>query len=327
MAKDENNLISFGSVSLVRQGEHTFFSLTLPSELLATTCYVVNREEDPIKGFQRELDEKRAREIATYIDEGLGTIPSSVVLSAQEEIDLKYNARSKTLTFKALRKGFLIIDGQHRVYGFTFAKKAFRVPVIIYSGLSKRDESRLFIDINSKQRGVPPELLLDIKKMAEYENDQESFLREIFDLFLQDPSSCLIGKLSASSKAKNKISRVTFNISMRPLLKVFGGKSADEIYEILNSYYSAFYEAVLNPHEVPDLMVNATFFKAVAAFFPVVAPKVKDRYGAIYTVDNFYSILHKVGNNIKSSKLQSRASAFKPLVAAFEETLKGEFEL
>ena len=154
---------SFGSVSLVRQGDHKFYSLTLPSELLGDTCYVVNREEDPLDGFQRELDAKRATEIAAYIDRGLGTIPSSIILSAQEEADLKYDSKKKTISFLKIPKAFLIIDGQHRVYGFMKAKSAIRVPVIIYAELSKRDETRLFIDINSKQKGVPTELLLDIR--------------------------------------------------------------------------------------------------------------------------------------------------------------------
>src|SRR5690606_40121758 len=83
--QDMSNKESFGSVSLVRQGEHRFYSFTMPSDILAETCYVINRDEDPIEGFQRELDKKRAMEIANYIDSGLGTIPSSIVLSAQEE--------------------------------------------------------------------------------------------------------------------------------------------------------------------------------------------------------------------------------------------------
>jgi hypothetical protein len=51
---------SYGSVSLVRQGDHRFYSFTMPSNVLAETCFVVNRDEDPIEGFQRELDIKRA---------------------------------------------------------------------------------------------------------------------------------------------------------------------------------------------------------------------------------------------------------------------------
>jgi hypothetical protein len=66
------------SVSLVTQGNHRFYTLTMPSEVLANTCYVTTRDEDPKKGFQRVLDSNRAQQIADYIDMGFGTIPTSI---------------------------------------------------------------------------------------------------------------------------------------------------------------------------------------------------------------------------------------------------------
>lgn len=319
--------LRFSSVSLVRQGEHRFYSLTLPSELLAETCFVIGRDEDPIKGFQRELDEKRAKEIAAYIDSGLGTIPSSIVLSSQPEADLVYDRFRKSLSFNKVRKAFLIIDGQHRVYGFMHATKAFRVPVVIYAGLSRRDETRLFIDINSKQKGVPAELLLDIKKLAEYEKDEDQLLREIFDTFLNDSASVLYGKLSPSSKVAGKISRSVFNTALKPLVRVFGDRSPGELYEILNAYLLAVNEGVLRLHQQESLLSNSIFFRAICAFFLIVAPKVKDRFGAIYTADNFFYFLEQVGSNIKSSKLKGVGSAYKPIVENLEEALKGTFQL
>jgi DGQHR domain-containing protein len=323
----EAERLRFASVSLVRQAEHRFYSLTLPSELLAETCFVIAREEDPLKGFQRELDEKRAREIAAYIDSGLGTIPSAIILSAQPDAELDYDRQKKSLSFNRIRKAFLIIDGQHRVFGFMLAKKAFRVPVIIYSGLSRRDETRLFIDINSKQKGVPAELLLDIKKLAEYEKSEEELLREIFDTFMQEPASALYGKLSPSSKVAGKISRSVFNTALKPLLRVFGGKGQAELYEILNAYFVALAGGVLRRHNIADLLFNPIFFRASCAFFLIVAPKVKDRFGAIYTADNFHFFLEQVGENIKPSKLKGTGSAYKPIVDALEDALKGSFQL
>jgi len=301
--------------------------LSLPTEILEKTCFVVNRDEDPIDGFQRELDVKRAQDIANYIDKGLGTIPSAIILSAQEDAEIDYKSRGKSISFMLDEKAFLIIDGQHRVYGFILAKKALRVPVIIYNGLSKRDETRLFIDVNSKQRGVPPELLLDIKKMADYESTQEEFLRAIFDLFNSESDSYLYGKLSPASKSKGKITRSTFNTAMKPLIKNFGGKSEYDIYSILNSYLIAFDTGVLSKHDLFDQIVNTTFFKAVCGLFPLVAGRVKDRYGAIYDVDNFYEFTVVVGANTKKSALKPKGSAYKPLLKILEASLKDSFEL
>ncbi|SIS44539.1 DGQHR domain-containing protein [Neptunomonas antarctica] len=319
--------VSFGSVSLVRQGDHRFYSFTMPSDVLAETCYVVNRDEDPIEGFQRELDKKRASEIANYIDAGLGTIPSSIVLSAQDGCGFYYDSKKKSVSFSNINKAFLIIDGQHRVYGFKLAKTALRIPVVVYENLSKRDESRLFIDINSKQKGVPTELLLDIKKMAEYENDTEQYLRELFDTFSKESDSVLYNRLSASKREKGKITRSVFNTALKPLVKVFGNKTSDEIYEIYNSYLVAFNEGVLVPHQLVEQAFNTTVFKAIAGFFPIITARVKDRFGAIYSVDNYYEFTQMTGQRIKPIKIENPTNAYKPLVEHLEESLKQEFTL
>ncbi len=85
------------SVSLVTQGGHRFYTLTMPSHVLARTCFVTNRFDDPLTGFQRRLDRKRAQQIADYIDKEHGTIPNSIVLSAQADADARVIGRGKTL--------------------------------------------------------------------------------------------------------------------------------------------------------------------------------------------------------------------------------------
>ncbi len=88
------------AASLITQGDHRFYTLSMPSDVLAFTCTVDRRDENPIDGFQRYLDKKRAQGIADYIDSGLGTIPTSIVLSAQETAQMKYSSSKRTLRFK-----------------------------------------------------------------------------------------------------------------------------------------------------------------------------------------------------------------------------------
>ena len=265
------------SVSLVTQGHHRFYTLTMPSEVLANTCFVTSRDEDPKTGFQRVLDRKRAQEIANYIDVGFGTIPTSIVLSAQPAAELKVVGRGKTLQFNDNPKAFLILDGQHRVYGFSLAKTSLRVPVVIYNSLSPRDESRLFIDINTKQRPVPNELLLDIKKLAEYENQTENLLGEVFDLFHSAPSSPLLGLLSPHERASSRISRVTFNAGLKQLLGVFANSDPETIYVALSSYLSSFIGGA-KEIKAPDIIAKPTVFRAVMMLFPEAAQRVQDKF-------------------------------------------------
>ncbi|WP_099649318.1 DGQHR domain-containing protein [Paracoccus yeei] len=166
-------------------------------------------------------------------------MPNSIVLSAQSVADLKVVGRGKTLEFNRSPGAFLILDGQHRVYGFSKAKTTLRVPVVIYNGLSRREENRLFIDINTKQKPVPSQLLLDIKQLAETESESEEILREVFDLFHNEADSALSGYMSPATAAKSKITRVTFNNGLSPLLQLFTSRGSDEVYQIINSYLKA----------------------------------------------------------------------------------------
>jgi DGQHR domain-containing protein len=319
--------VNIGSVSLVRQKEHRFYSFTMPSDLLADCCFVINRDDDPEGGFQRVLDKKRAKEIAEYIDSGLGTIPSSIVLSAQPECEFSYDSKRKTISFNRISKAFMIIDGQHRVYGFKLCKTILRIPVVVYDSLSKRDETRLFIDINSKQKGVPTELLLDIKKMAEYENDQEEYLRELFNMFSDRDDSALYNRLSASKKIAGKISRPVFNAALKPLFKIIGDKIPEDIYNIYNSYLVAFNAGILRPNALESQLCNTTLFKAISGFFPIVTAKIKDRYGPDYSVDNYYEYIIIIASRIQVSKISNPGAAYKPIVDHFETCLKSEFTL
>lgn len=314
------------SISQVTQGAHKFYTCTIPSDVLARCSFVSTRDDDPKEGFQRVLDRKRAAEIAKYIDTGLGTIPSSIILSAQKEADLKIVGNGKTVEFNDFSKSFLVLDGQHRVYGFSLAESKLRVPVVIYNELSRRDESRLFIDINSKQRGVPNELLLDIKQLADYEDNEEQLMREVFDLFKDEPESAFLNKFSASTRAQKKITRVTFNGSFKPLMGLFRGKDADEIYAILNAYFLAFH-AGLSDLDCEDTLLSSIVFRGVSGFFPTVAAKLKDRYGADYTVDNFYNVMESMFPKIKPVKFKKPGSSYRSLIEHLDANLKSEFSL
>ncbi|WP_375211226.1 DGQHR domain-containing protein [Hyphococcus sp.] len=322
---DNENRLRF-SVSLVKQGKHQFYTLTMPSEVLARTCSVTTRKEDPEKGFQRELDAKRAKEIAEYIDRGLGTIPSSIVLSAQESAELKIVGRGKTIEFTDTPGAFLILDGQHRVYGFSKAKTSLRVPVVIYNGLSRTEETRLFIDINTKQKPVPSQLLLDIKQLADIETETEQTLRDIFDLFDKDRHSALAGYMSPAESARNKITRVTFNQAAKPLLGIFPGRESTEIYEILNSYVEALNIEIVKKTNEP-LLSKPVVFRAFMAFFKPVAQRVVDKFGNEYSASNFHSVIAPVFQNMQIKKLEKPGTSWSKLKDYLEERLSSKLVL
>jgi DNA sulfur modification protein DndB len=119
-------------------------------------CFVARRKEDSQEGFQRALTEVRADDISRYLSSGNGSIPTNVVLSAQSEAVLQYNARSKQIIFERVPRAFLVLDGQHRLWGYSKCPVKHRVPVAIYEGLSRAEEAKLFIDIKQINEAFRP---------------------------------------------------------------------------------------------------------------------------------------------------------------------------
>jgi DGQHR domain-containing protein len=306
------------SVANVTQGKFRFYTLTVPSRVLAKTCYATTPDEDPDKGFQRVLERKRAQEIADYIDSGVAPIPTSIVLSAQTDANLTIIGRGKTVQFDDDRHAFLILDGQHRVYGFSLAKTDVRVPVVIFNGLTVVEESRLFIDINTKQRPVPNALLLAIKNLAMYETDKEALLRSIFDLFNRTPSSPLFGLMASATQVPNRISRVTFYAAMRTLLPLFEDPDEERIYQTVSNYVQAIVLG-LQRLKIPTLIVKPVIFRAFVILFSDVAPSVRDRYNADYAVANFQDVVGPLFTKKLKTRLGKPGTSYQRL---YEDLLK-----
>lgn len=314
------------SMSYVTQGDHRFYTLTLPSDVLANCSFATSREEDPIAGFQRVLDEKRAQEIADYMDIGMGTIPTSIVLSAQPDANLVVVGGGKTLEFTFDPHSFLILDGQHRVFGFSKAKTKLRIPAVVYNGLTKQQESRLFIDINTKQRPVSNELLLDIKRLADYEDDEDALLSELFDEFNTDPSSPLIGLLSPASKKAGKISRVTFNAAVKPILNVFTSRNTEAIYPSVKVYIQSFKLSLRNAGAEAQL-TNPIVFRALMEVFPEVAQRVTDRHGSSFKQEYFESVVGPMVTKIKPARFTKPPRSHKELSVDLAKALKAGFTI
>jgi DGQHR domain-containing protein len=264
---------------LLSQNKSRFYFSTIPVDDLFNNCFVARREEDPIQGFQRALSENRADDIAKYLAAGKGSIPSNVVLSAQAEAELQYNTRSKTISFRRVERAFLVLDGQHRLWGYQKCAVRHRVPVAIYEGLTRAEEAKLFIDINTNQRGVPVALLLDIKQLAEMETAKESLLREFFDDLQQDSQSALRGKLARAKSVPNRISRVAFNRAVEAALnsEVVRSLAKEDIYRLVRNYINAF-DAELSDK---SMLTKATYFEAIFGMFDEIVRETRTTHGNV----------------------------------------------
>jgi DGQHR domain-containing protein len=319
MAKKKESI----SAVLITQGRHKFYTCTMFSDLLAKTCYVVQREENNIDGFQRYLNKNRAQEIADYIDTGFGTIPTNIVLSAQEDSDFEYDSKNKTISFNHDAHSFLILDEQHRVYGFSLARdKKLRVPVVIYEGLTREEEVTVFIDLNTKQKPVPNELLLDIKKLANAETDQEAFLNDLFDLFNLEKDSCLKGLMSSHTKKAGMISRVTLKSSFNSIYSKIGHLDTHRIYSVVNAYLGAFSSLLTRNGIDSTIITSPTILGGVMMLFPEVFQRAKDRYADKYTVDNFLLLLSPVFDELPATLFKRPGNSKKDFYQKMASAMK-----
>ncbi|HIE5561278.1 TPA: DGQHR domain-containing protein [Enterobacter kobei] len=318
----------FFSASLITQGQHKFYTLTLPIDIIAECCSTNPRDEDPVSGFQRSLDVKRAAAIAEYIRRG-NVIPSSIIISAQPKAGFEYLSKNKTVGFNVDPSSFLIIDGQHRVYGFRmlnemgFDEIKLRVPVVIFTELSPVQEAKIFIDVNTQQKPVPKELLLDIKKLAETETSEEALLDIIFTLFEEQNDSCLKNKLSRFEKQRSKLSKVTFYEAFKPLLKTFNIDNPDNLYGIINAYLYAVKD-VLQHYSIDfnTLITKPTSFKILIghskAIISIISDNAPEKLSLISEHKRYLS--RSIDNNA-DALLNSRTTA-KSIEALDKKLLK-----
>jgi DGQHR domain-containing protein len=141
-------------------------------------------------GIQRELNEKRLREIKEYVGTIDACFPTSIVISVDEkcarvdETDVvgakilkifEYvDDQSPELSIK-LDEVASIIDGQHRLKGLEEAKEdAFEVPVSIFIGPDDATEAMLFSIVNLAQTKVNRSLVYDLFSLAKTRSPEKT---------------------------------------------------------------------------------------------------------------------------------------------------------
>jgi len=199
------------AVHTIHQNGHDIFYTTIPGDDLFPYTFVERFCENPEEGYQRRFDKRRAGEIAEYLATDGMSIPINVVLSAQPDAELTYTRKTKQLTYQRVPEVFAVINGQHRLWGYHLCKRRHRVPVAIYHGLDATAEARLFVDLNTKQKGVPKKLLKNVKSVAGTETEIAANPRRLFLFLNTNESSPLRGKRNIGESSSGKLSRISLD--------------------------------------------------------------------------------------------------------------------
>jgi DGQHR domain-containing protein len=126
------------------------------------------RIRDPIKGFQRIVNEDRAKQIARTVLDRERAFPNAITLAT----DVKDFKESGGEIIIPARTRFLVVDGQHRLWAQTFSEKDGRYACIIHLNKTEREMAELFLEINDNQKRVPSSLRWDLVRLVRPAGDE-----------------------------------------------------------------------------------------------------------------------------------------------------------
>lgn len=157
-------------------GGYTFYSfVTTPRNLLriAFVNHQALSHPDGAPAYQRMISSTRIKAIGQFIKDG-GFFPTNLLANFNETPKFELlsnkdntdeNIKFGWLTLPNKYRSAWIIDGQHRLYGYSGLEDKHldqSVSVIAFAGMAKAKEADLFISINHKQKSVPPGLLVSL---------------------------------------------------------------------------------------------------------------------------------------------------------------------
>lgn len=305
-----------------KQNNKVFYLTILDNILLKDICFVSRRDADPKKGFQRNLNISRAKDIAEYLDKVKGVIPAALILSAQDITNFSFDRKSQKISFLDNEKSFMVLDGQHRLYGLMLATNTYSVPVIIFNKLTTTDEVNLFVDINTTQKGVPTSLLLDIKNLTGKETKKEERQRDLFNRL--NKKSVLAGLMSPSKSQVGKISRVSFNQATKDIYEggFFQYKDDTTIYNGIKNYLEAVDIIFNKTQSAKAKITNTNLLRAIFAIFNDIIDESLDKYNDL-KVESLVNCLEPISRIDFDSYAGTSNAAVQKIIQDMENELKG----
>lgn len=139
----------------------------LPGRWLLERTTPTWRIHDPEAGFQRSVNEDRARDIALAVLDQQRSFPNSIVLATDTDAPVTNGGEADF----ADSMRFLVIDGQHRLWAQKFSKFDAYYSCVLHFRLSEQEMAKLFLEINDNQRRVPSSLRWDLVRLVQPNDD------------------------------------------------------------------------------------------------------------------------------------------------------------
>ena len=158
--------------------------VTSPRHLLKISFvnHLALNHPDGRPAYQRMVKNARLKKIGEFISAG-GFFPTNLLINFTDQcrFDLlpskdndEASVKFGLLTLPCRYKSAWIIDGQHRLYGYSFLDQATwdqNLFVIAFEKLDSRKEAELFITINHEQKSVPKSILVSLQADLKWDSE------------------------------------------------------------------------------------------------------------------------------------------------------------
>ncbi len=221
-----------------KMGNLTYYSFLIEPERLLKIGYVLHKTKahlDQMPTYQRLIKKDRLKKIREYVNNG-GFFPNSLIISIDSSDKLKFDRAPQNFQTDHATIGTLylpreyqtayIIDGQHRLYGYSESKFAGTdtVPVIAFVNLDKEKQLKMFMDINENQKPVSKTLrnILNIDlywNSPNYNKRKEAVILNICQKLGESADSPLFGRVITGEDAGNEKRCITIDYLKTALLK------------------------------------------------------------------------------------------------------------
>jgi DNA sulfur modification protein DndB len=236
-------------------GNLTYYSFSIEPEKLLKIGYVLHRSKvnsDLMPTYQRLIKKQRLVKVSEFIDQKSGYFPNSIVISLDTggkelQFDRANTQVSTTLTsigvlhLPKMYRSAYIIDGQHRLYGYSNSKykTTNSIPVVAFIDLDRSEQVRLFMEINENQKSVPKNLRTTLNAdllwtSSSFADRQRALCSRIALNLGEDRKSPLFGMVSIGEDKKI----ITADAITRSLLQGnFIGKATKSKIDVLGTFY------------------------------------------------------------------------------------------
>ncbi|MBN1639245.1 MAG: DGQHR domain-containing protein [Ignavibacteriales bacterium] len=238
-------------------GGHQFYSFSIEPERLLKMSYVLHRtkaNKDMMPTYQRIIKKDRLKKIKYFINSG-GYFPNSVLISIDSAKELVFERANTQCNDSICTVGVLslpkvygssfIIDGQHRVYGYsdTHYESSNTIPVVAFVNLNRSEQVNLFMQINENQKSVSKNLRNTLNADLLWGSNDlnealKAFLLRIAQELGENRSSPLYKKVIIGENSKTNFCCITIDTIYSALNRGnFVGKVAKNTIKVRGSFY------------------------------------------------------------------------------------------